>query len=127
LQSNFGKINDRRNQLNDACDHHDDDDDLTSNIGFELISSINEIPEVIWDNCLDHTSSPFLQHAWLRCLEEGGCATVATGWMPSHIQIKFGENKIIGFVPLYVKNHSMGEFIFDRAWAEAAQRNGIQY
>lgn len=116
-------------------------------IEFELHSAISEIPAEAWDNCLvsreDETlKSPFLEHAWLRCLEESGCASEETGWIPQHVSFRIKSDKAInidgavnnvgtqfmdGFVPLYIKNHSMGEFIFDNSWADAADRNDMEY
>ena len=80
-----------------------DDDDL---IQFELVSSISDIQEEDWDKCLTEESSPFLQHSFLRCLEEGGCATVESGWMPSHVVMKGKDERILGFVPVSEGNVS---------------------
>ena len=102
------------------------DHSKTQKIDFEMHKSITDIPAEAWDSCLDSTSSPFLEHAWLRCLEESKCASPETGWVPQHVSIQIdGETR--GYVPLYLKGHSMGEFIFDNAWAEAAYQNGINY
>jgi Peptidogalycan biosysnthesis/recognition len=66
---------------------------------FELLSSISAVPEEDWDRCLCPEASPFMEHSWLRCLEEAGCATVDTGWMPSHVLIRMGD-RVCGFVPV---------------------------
>lgn len=102
------------------------DDTKTQNIEFRLNPSISDISAESWDACLDEHSSPFLEHAWIRCLEESRCASAETGWVPQHISITI-DGEIKGYVPLYLKAHSMGEFIFDNAWAEAAHQNGIKY
>jgi predicted N-acyltransferase len=101
---------------------------LSEDIYFELHSSIGSIPAEAWDSCLeqDEAASPFLEHAWLRCLEESKCASAETGWVPSHVSILI-DGEVNGFVPLYIKGHSMGEFIFDSGWADAAHANGIDY
>jgi predicted N-acyltransferase len=67
-----------------------------------------------------------MEHSWLRCLEESECASPETGWVPQHVSIKI-DGSVCGFVPVYMKAHSMGEFIFDNGWAEAAYANGIDY
>ncbi len=106
-----------------------DDDILASRkIEFQLHPSITSISADSWNSCLapDGSSSPFLEHAWLDCLESSGCASPKTGWIPQHVSIAL-DSRIIGYVPLYLKAHSMGEFIFDNAWAEAAYQNGINY
>ena len=96
---------------------------------FELHSSIADISEDDWNECVacNQTSSAFLDHSWLLCLEESGCASPKSGWVPQHISMKDDNGQTIGFVPMYIKGHSMGEFIFDNAWAEAAYQNGIEY
>ena len=101
---------------------------ISKKIAFELHPSITDISAESWDQCLadDGSSSPFLEHAWLRCLEESRCASPETGWVPQHLSILMDGEKI-GYVPLYIKGHSMGEFIFDNAWAEAAYQSGISY
>ncbi len=95
-------------------------------VEFKLHSSIGSILAETWDACLTNTSSPFLSHAWLRCLEESKCASPSTGWVPSHVSILM-DSQTVGFVPLYIKGHSLGEFIFDQQFAEAAYQNGIDY
>ena len=95
---------------------------------FELHSSIASIPAKDWDSFLapDGSSSPVMEHAWLRCLEESGCASPSTGWVPQHLSVRIGGVSSV-YVPLYIKGHSQGEFIFDAGWAEAAYQNGIDY
>ena len=97
-------------------------------IEFDLLSSISSIDKTEWDQCLepDGSSTPFLQHTWLRSLEESGCTTSERGWMPQHVRIKL-DGEVSAFIPMYVKSHSMGEFIFDSEWAEYAKENGIEY
>jgi predicted N-acyltransferase len=93
---------------------------------FQLHSSISDIAAGDWDACLTLNSSPFIKHSWLRCLEDSGCAAPDKGWVPQHISIIMdGQTK--GYVPLYIKGNSLGEFIFDQQFAEAAYENGIQY
>lgn len=95
----------------------------TATLTFELHPSISQIDSEKWNLCGE---SPFLQHAWIACLEQSGCASSKTGWSPQHIEIR-NDNVTIGFVPMYVKGHSLGEFIFDQGWAEAAYKVGIDY
>jgi len=104
----------------------------TMTLQFSLHSSITDINANDWDACLTSSeSSPFLQHAWLRCLEESGCASPQTGWLPQHISIRnqsdSDQGVVLGYVPLYIKGHSLGEFIFDQSWAEAAYQSDIDY
>jgi len=99
---------------------------FSKKITFGLQPSITNIPAEDWNSCLLDDSSPFLEHAWLSSLEESGCASPATGWAPQHVSIQI-DGATRGYVPLYIKSHSMGEFIFDNSWAEAAYQTGITY
>jgi predicted N-acyltransferase len=122
------KIHGRNIQTLSAIPDKSGNAELREKVDFQLHSSITNIPPETWDSCLksDGSSSPFLEHAWLRCLEESKCASPETGWIPQHVSILV-DGKAVGFVPLYIKGHSMGEFIFDNSWAEAALANGIEY
>ncbi len=63
---------------------------------------------------------------WLDALEQTGCVNEETGWLPHHIIVE-REGEIVGACPMYLKLHSMGEFVFDYEWAEFAHRLGIRY
>ncbi len=92
---------------------------------FFFCSSLNLIDKNKWNTCIgnDH---PFLQYEFLNALEKSGSATTKTGWQPYHyIEKKNGE--IIAICPLYIKNHSFGEYIFDHSWADAYHRYGLNY
>ncbi len=78
-----------------------------------------------WD-ALVAEESPFLEWEWLAALEAGETVTRKTGWLPQHLTLWDGE-RLVGACPLYMKAHSMGEFVFDQTWASAAQRAGIAY
>lgn len=90
----------------------------------EIISSINEITPADWDALTD--STPLISHAFLSALENSGSVGQGTGWMPHPLIIK-QNNRLVGAVPLYLKNHSYGEYVFDWAWADAYQRSGFNY
>ncbi|XVF86153.1 hypothetical protein PTKIN_Ptkin18bG0017300 [Pterospermum kingtungense] len=101
-------------------------------ITVSVISSIMEVSPHEWDACaLDATGpqsfNPFLTHAFLSSLEHTGCAVKETGWMPSHIVAKDESENILGVVPLYLKSHSYGEFVFDHSWADAYYSFGSRY
>lgn len=73
------------------------------------------------------TDNPFLDHAFFLALEESGCATRRTGWQPQHILLADDDGNPLGLMPLFLKSHSMGEYVFDHAWADAYQRAGGAY
>ncbi len=69
---------------------------------------------------------PFVEHAFLSLLEESGSVGLGSGWEPTHVTAWRG-NRLVGALPLYLKTHSYGEYIFDWAWADAASRLGVSY
>lgn len=68
---------------------------------------------------------PFLGKAFLKALEDSQSACAKTGWTPMHIELESASNDIS--MPLYLKEHSMGEYVFDYAWADAYYRNNLEY
>lgn len=88
-------------------------------------SAISEIAAADW-NRLCGTDYPFLRHEFLAALEESGCVSAATGWQPVHLSLH-EQGQLVGVMPLYLKNHSWGEYVFDWAWADAWQRHGLEY
>lgn len=78
-----------------------------------------------WDAL--HDGHPFLRHAFLDALETSGCASAETGWLPHHITITDDEDRLSGAMPLYLKGHSFGEYVFDHSWAEAYEQAGGRY
>ncbi len=96
------------------------------------ISAINSLKDIAaddWNACAQIDSgafNPFTSHAFLLALEQSGSATTKTGWSAQHLVLE--ENgKIVGVVPCYLKSHSMGEYVFDHAWADAYTRAGGHY
>jgi len=97
---------------------------------FEFHTSIDNISAKAWDTSLAASpagSSPFVEHSWLQALESSRCASEETGWLPQHLSIKIEGLGTVGYLPQYMKNHSMGEFIFDHAWADAYRMAGMDY
>ena len=91
-----------------------------------FIDSLKQIKKEDWNNCIN-TDHPFTQYEFLLALEESKSACTQTGWRPHHY-IEFNKNsEIIAICPLYLKNHSYGEYIFDHVWAEAYHRYGLNY
>jgi len=93
---------------------------------FEFCTSISKLDKDEWNSCIqdDH---PFLQHEFLLALEISKSACNKTGWQPYHYVEKDKNNKIIAACPIYIKNHSFGEYIFDHAWADAYHKYGLSY
>lgn len=92
----------------------------------EIASSLAVVPEAEWD-ALCAPSDPFMEHRFLRLLEESGSVgTPESGWLGRHLLLK-RAGRLVAALPLYLKQHSYGEFIFDFGWAQAAHRAGIRY
>ncbi len=94
-------------------------------LSVRIVRGINEVPREAWDSLL-RDGSPFMRWDWLDCLEATGCVCDRTGWAPHHLVVEKGAH-ILGACPMYLKSHSMGEFVFDHHWASHAVQTGIQY
>jgi predicted N-acyltransferase len=93
-----------------------------------IVSTLSEIGQTAWD-CLvqaQDAPNPFLSYAFLHALHESGSAAPKTGWQPQFIVLYDGA-ELAAALPLYVKGHSYGEYVFDWAWADAYQRHGLEY
>ncbi|MEO1192590.1 MAG: GNAT family N-acetyltransferase [Pseudomonadota bacterium] len=88
--------------------------------------SLAKVPAKAWDACAGD-ENPFVSHAFLLALEESGSATAETGWLGQHLALEDAAGQLIGCVPLYLKNHSYGEYVFDWGWADAYERAGGRY
>lgn len=92
-----------------------------------ILHNISEISAAEWDSCnAKRTYNPFLTHKFLNALEVSGSVSTETGWQPFHIAVE-QDGELIGVVPMYLKNHSQGEYVFDYGWADAWQRAGGDY
>ncbi len=93
-----------------------------------IVSTLSDIGQPAWDALASRQdkSNPFLSFAFLHALHESGSASAATGWQPQFLLLYDGE-QLAAAMPLYVKSHSYGEYVFDWAWADAYHRNGVEY
>ncbi|KAK7376397.1 hypothetical protein VNO78_34682 [Psophocarpus tetragonolobus] len=107
---------------------------LRDKLCVSVVSSISEVPGSQWDACAVDASggadkfNPFLSHAFLSTLEHSASAVRETGWIPHHIVARAQpDNNILAVLPLYLKTHSYGEFVFDHSWANAYHSYGYNY
>ncbi|HUW29612.1 MAG TPA: GNAT family N-acetyltransferase [Sulfuriferula sp.] len=89
-----------------------------------VLAGMHEVTPAAWNRLAGN--QPFLSHAFLHALEASGSVSDETGWLPQHLTLWDGE-RLVAALPLYAKNHSYGEYVFDWAWADAYQRNGLAY
>jgi uncharacterized protein len=91
-----------------------------------FLESISQVDAARW-NALLADGQPFLRHEFLSALEESGCAVPRTGWGPRHLLIEDARGALLAAMPLYLKGHSRGEFVFDFSWANAYAQHGLPY
>ena len=106
-----------------------------------IVQSIKEIEPAQWDACANPESgetrdgddargerfNPFLTHAFLLALETSKSVGGRTGWTPTHVVLEDAAGRLKAAAPCYIKTHSMGEYVFDHAWADAYHRAGLDY
>ena len=103
------------------------------NVKVEFINDINLIEKKQWDLCAcpeafkgEKIIDPFTTYNFLSALENSGSVGKGTGWHSCHLVVKI-EKEIIAVMPLYLKGHSQGEYIFDHNWAQAYNNFGGNY
>lgn len=104
--------------------HANESLDLSIHAG--VIEHIDDVSAPEW-NRLAGTEQPFLRHEFLAALEHQRCVGGSTGWRPLHVVARDGAGRLVGAMPLYLKQHSWGEFVFDWSWAEAYREHGLAY
>ena len=102
-------------------------------ISINVLSSLSQISADDWDACACPETAdggrpfdPFTTYRFLKALEDSGSVGTGTGWDPRYL-VAEAEGQIIAVAPLYGKNHSQGEYIFDHNWAHAWERAGGRY
>ena len=124
------------------------DADTTPRLSIRIIRSLSDVSASAWDACANPLMSsttdeskpeetesksqkeqfnPFISHSFLSALEDSGSATGKTGWGPAHLLVESETGDLLGCAPAYLKTHSMGEYVFDHAWADAYERAGGRY
>jgi uncharacterized protein len=98
---------------------------LNSSISIRFIKSLSGISALDW-NALCPADYPFVRYEFLSALEISESVCVEKGWQPQHLIVE-ENNQLIAAMPLYLKNHSYGEYVFDWAWADAYKRHGMNY
>ncbi|VWB79338.1 hypothetical protein BLA14095_03659 [Burkholderia lata] len=95
-----------------------------------ILSSPSEVPADEWNALLarDAQPTPFLRHEFLDALHVARCAVDDTGWSPHFVTLTDPRTgRLAAAAPVYAKQHSYGEYVFDWAWADAYQRNDLPY
>jgi predicted N-acyltransferase len=99
---------------------------LPSRISISTVPSASAIPRQAWDR-LCPAGHPFLNADFLTIIEQHGAAARAWGWAARHLVASDASGAVVGILPLYLKTHSHGDFIYDWSWAAAYRQLGRQY
>lgn len=109
---------------------------MTFQYKIRIAASIREIDPAQWDACAnpaladadgEERFNPFVSHAFLAALEDSGSVGRKSGWVPTHVLVEDDNGSLLAAAPTYLKTHSMGEYVFDHAWADAYERAGLDY
>jgi uncharacterized protein len=96
----------------------------------DFVTQISQIDEKHWQDTFA-SANPFIQYHYLLSLETSQCVSSVTGWQPMHVKVSLdgdpAEQQPVALMPLYLKSHSYGEYMFDWSWAEAYKNHGIDY
>ena len=96
------------------------------------VIQVHDDPTVIdpaaWNDLLasQMAPTPFMRHEYLAALHDSNSAVPSTGWTPQFLTLH-AQGELVAACPLYLKDHSYGEYVFDWAWADAYQRHGLDY
>ena len=96
----------------------------------QISRRVADIGREAWESCAgnpDYLGNPFVGFDFLDIVEASGCCVERTGWGPQHISVEDEAGQVAAVMPLYLKSHSQGEYVFDHAWADAYERAGGRY
>jgi uncharacterized protein len=95
-------------------------------VTLRVVESLDGVPAQHW-NALAMDGNPFVRHEFLLTLERAGCVGPGTGWLPRHLVMQNAAGELDAALPLYSKDDSWGEFVFDWSWARAYAQAGLRY
>ncbi|MBI3480288.1 MAG: N-acetyltransferase [Nitrosomonadales bacterium] len=90
----------------------------------KIIADLADISAAEWDALAG--GNPFVSHAYLHALQQSGCTTAQSGWRAQFLTL-WQDERLVGGMPLYLKDNSFGEHVFDFAWADAYRQHGLRY
>jgi predicted N-acyltransferase len=94
----------------------------------QVVDDPARVDRAAWNALVDadDEANPFLRHEYLAALTASGCAAAPAGWQPRFLLLQ-RDGALAAAAPLYAKDHSYGEYVFDWSWAEAYHRHGLAY
>jgi uncharacterized protein len=90
-------------------------------------TAVADIGRDAWDGCAAPSGDPFLSFDFLHACEASGSAVPREGWAGRHLSLRDESGRVLGVMPLWLKGHSQGEYVFDHSWADAWERAGGRY
>lgn len=96
--------------------------DVALQFSIEVVESMRHVPDHFWST----QSTPFMQRAFWLALEESAAIGAQAGWFGQHLML-YQADQLVAVLPLFVKTHNRGEYVFDHAWAQAYARHGLDY
>lgn len=99
--------------------------DGRESITVSVLGGLSDQDSDAWNACAG--ADPFTSHGFLSALEDSGSVGAEAGWAPRHLAVHAPDGRLSGIAPLYLKNNSYGEYVFDWSWADAYARAGGQY
>ena len=99
---------------------------INEKYNLEIKLRIEDIEKSAWNNLAKKINNPFFEWDWLFNLETSKSVSQKTGWQPLYFLL-YLDKELLGIAPLFLKNHSYGEFIFDQSFARLAQDLNLAY
>jgi predicted N-acyltransferase len=101
---------------------------LFSQLEIKIVDSMNAIEMSSYEQLrsIQTHDTPFLSYAYLSAMHDSLCASLETGFQFQLLTV-WSDQKLVAACPFYIKNHSMGEYVFDQSWANAYHQNGLEY
>ena len=90
-------------------------------------ATVADIGREAWEACAAPSGDPFVSFDFLDACEACGSAVPSQGWAGRHLSLQDETGQLLGVMPLWLKGHSQGEYVFDHAWADAWERAGGRY
>ena len=100
--------------------------DVSETFAARTVDAVARVDRAVWDRCAG-ADNPFVSWEFLNALEESGSVGTEAGWLPQHAVLEDTAGAVLGVAPMYLKNHSQGEYVFDWGWADAYERAGGRY
>ncbi|MFY7720471.1 MAG: GNAT family N-acetyltransferase [Brevundimonas sp.] len=100
---------------------------MSMDFRIQIHNAVADIGREAWDACASLSGDPFLSFDFLDACEASGSAVPEQGWAGRHLSLVDETGRVLGVMPLWLKGHSQGEYVFDHSWADAYQRAGGRY